>query len=100
MNRSKIFLGATTCLLAIAGVAATKVAKFKIATVTYFTQVVPIGPRACVSATQQPCTAGPSGTVRCYYYTTGPFHTVTSFPLYTGVNASTPCVNPIKYNAL
>ena len=98
MNRSKIFLGATTCLLAVAGVAATKAAKFKITTVTYYTQVQALH-NVCVPATQQPCTITPTAAVRCFYYTAGPVHTLTNFPLYTGVNSSTPCINPIKYFA-
>ena len=48
MNHSKIFLGATSCLLAIAGVAATKAAKFGSTTATYFTQVAVIGQHACI----------------------------------------------------
>ncbi len=36
MNRSKIFLGATTCLLAVVGVAATKAHKFTTKKFGYF----------------------------------------------------------------
>jgi len=98
MNRSKIFLGATATLLAVAGVAATKAAKFGNLTVCYYTQVNALNP-AKIIVGNQPCTVSivPSAP-RCLYYT-GTLHTVTSFPLYTGVGPNK-CTNPIKYFAL
>ena len=97
MRRSKIFLSVTTCLLAIAGVAATKAAKFGSTTVTYFTQIRPLGgPHSCVKIIQQPCAYIPMGD-RCYGYTLG--GTLTTFPLYTGINNNVPCSQPIQYYA-
>jgi len=100
MKHSKLFLGATTCLLVIAGIAATKTAKFGATTVTYFTQVSILS-NSCVTAhVLQPCAAFNcwNGN-RCFYYTTGPDKTVTSFPLYTGVNAAARCIHPLCYLA-
>jgi len=99
MKHSKIFLGATTCLLAVAGVAATKAAKFGHTFSTYYTQVSVIGARCVVAMSNQPCTITPAALPRCFYYTVGPLHKVTTFPLYTGVNSSTPCINALKYLA-
>jgi len=98
MNRSKIFLGATASLLAVAGVAATKAAKFGNFTVCYFTQVNVLNP-AKIIVPHQPCTITALPGARCFYYTTGPLHTLTGFPLYTAVGTA-PCVNPIKYREL
>ena len=98
MQRSKIFLGATATLLAVAAVAATKAAKFGSSTVCYFTQVNAFSP-AKIIVPHQPCTITALPGARCFYYTTGPLHTLTGFPLYTGVSTN-PCVNPVKYFAL
>jgi len=98
MNRSKIFLGATATLLAVAGVAATKAAKFGHLTICYFTQVQATG-NVKIILTNQPCKISVDPLApRCFYYTVGPLHTVTSFPLYTGVGPA-PCTFPIKYDS-
>ena len=95
MKRSKIFLGTTTCLLAIIGVAATKAAKFGNTSVSYFTQVRPASqPHACVTVSAQPCTVIVTGN-QCRYYTSG--GTVTTFPLYTGVNTDALCTVKTQY---
>jgi len=97
MNKPKIFVGATACLLAIAGVAATKAAKFGLTKVSYFTQVNVPGLQTCVCPTcLMPCTITTLPAPRCFYYTCGPNHTIASFPLYTAV-IGWPCRNPVKY---
>ena len=96
MKRSRIFLGATTCLLAVAGVAATKAAKFGSTKATYFTQKAIGGQHACILVTNQPCALVPNG-IQCKYYTVG--HHVTSFPLYTGISTTNGCTNQIQYLA-
>jgi hypothetical protein len=87
MKRSKIFLAAATCFLAIAGVAATK-AHFGSIKAVYFTQGGRIGQK--VLLTKQPCTIS-TETLKCFYVTVN--HT--QFPLYTATNA----VKPLYYNA-
>jgi len=98
MNRSKIFLGASATLLAVAGVAATRAAKFGTITACYYTQVNALNP-AKIIVGNQPCTVTTNPLFpRCIYYTTGPDHTGTSFPLYTGIGPNK-CTNPVKYGA-
>ena len=99
MNRSKIFLGATTCLLAVAGVAATKVAKFGVTVATYYTQVQITGNVCVTSPITQPCRFLAVVTDQCFYYTAGPLHKLTTFPLFTAINPGTKCTHVLSYLA-
>ena len=82
MKRSKLFLGVTTCLLAVAGVAATKVARFNTVTAGY----IPAA-GGCVKVLAQPCTIGDAGLGDCLYVTTNG----NAIPLYTAIGASPKC---------
>ena len=110
MRRSRIFLGATTCLLAVAGVAAAKMSAFRTTTVRYYCTKpgTAIAPGHCVTYTLQNCVAnGPTFT--CKYptttlgqkkYTLYIGNTVTTntlcFPTSTPVN----CVTKLMYDTI
>jgi hypothetical protein len=53
MKRSRIFLGATTALLAIAGIAAAKAHRTPITTVYFYTKVAATNPHKCVEFPRQ-----------------------------------------------
>jgi hypothetical protein len=86
MKRSKIFLSTITCILAIAGVMATKT-NLRGINATYYT-----GNGICKEVKLQACTILNTG-IRCMYVTTGG----TRFPLYTAV---LPCIHPVYYGPL
>jgi len=96
MKRSKIFLGATTALLAIAGIAAAKAHRAPSATVYYFTKVA-AGTHQCFKfPLQTKCTLnGPEAI--CRFNAAGSLYT-----LYTKiqtVSGLTTCFTIAKYNA-
>jgi len=97
MKRSKLFLGATTALLAIAGVAAAK--HYSGAKAFFY---VTHNQTWCTTAGTVPCTQ--SGSVNCLYTTTGPLAkkvaTFTVGPRGTyNPNQPTNCLSQIKYNS-
>ena len=55
MKRTKLFLGITTCVLAVAGVAATKAARFAATITSYYCTV---GKASCVTLTVPSCAPG------------------------------------------
>jgi hypothetical protein len=68
MKRSRIFLGATSALLAIAGVAAAKMAHFSSTTTRYYcTHIAAVGGRICVPYAFVNCQSQESGTITCYF---------------------------------
>jgi hypothetical protein len=89
MTRSKIFLGLTTCCLAIAGAVAAKVTHFGSVTAKYFTTGA-----HCVSATTFPCSVA-TGSLKTCIYTYTPNHTAIKIAVYTAVNN---CTTLLKYS--
>ncbi len=85
MNKTRIILAATTVVLAIAGVFATK-ANTKRVTVFYQ------APNACV-ALQDPCPLDRPGPLTCTYTPAAGF----TYTVYTTQQSLTTCANPIKY---
>jgi len=88
MKRSKIFLAATSCLLAIAGIAATK-AHRTFPTAYYFSNgtsgtCVAYNSNVCIPTSKQ-------GAVQCTLGNTGHYN------LYTKFSSITSCVNLLKY---
>jgi hypothetical protein len=87
MKHSKLLLAISACLLAIAGIAASRVS-FRSIRACYFTGGGRIGHVVIVS--KAPCTITTTD-VKCVYQTVN--HT--DFPLYTYPT----CVKPLYYNA-
>ena len=92
MKRSKIFLGATTALLAIAGVAA---AKHYSGSKTAF--YISSGGNYCLSAPAQPCTQ--TGSTDCKY-TTSHNAQVLTFTAGPGPVGTLICNKKIRYNGV
>ena len=87
MKRSKMFLGLTTCCLAIAGVVAAKAHHFGTSPGYYFTALK----TKCVAATST-CDYDPSASTICL--------TVNKKVLeyYTLLTINGKCINPLTYN--
>jgi len=96
MKRSRIFLGATTALLAIAGIAAAKAHRIDPKTNWYYTKIVG-GNAICTKQLLTSCVNQPQG-VSCLYITLGTNHA--SFGVYTRGNTTSnfPCAVRAKYN--
>jgi len=96
MKRSKIFLGATTALLAIAGIAAAKAHRAVPTTVYYFTKVAAGTHQCFVLPRQTRCTLNNEG-VACKFTAA-----TTLYTLYTKIQTTsglTTCFTIAKYNA-
>lgn len=110
MNRSKLFLGATTCLLTIAGVAAAKINTYRSMIHRYYcthvgTTIATAG--KCITYGLTNCPAVPNGVSICRFVTA---FGVKKYTLYIFVSAdpavtlcysgaqTTNCMNVLRYN--
>jgi hypothetical protein len=89
MKHSRIFLGATTALLAIAGIAAAKAHRQPSTRLWYYTGALP-NQHLCLQANfATHCGIVPGGTIKCFYATSAGA-TAAQLTLYTKqVNTST-----------
>ena len=87
MKRSKMFIGLTTCCLAIAGVVAAKAHHFGTSPGFYFTALK----TKCVAATPT-CNYDPAATVICKTVTNGVLE------YYSKLTTNGKCINPLYYN--
>jgi hypothetical protein len=82
MKRSRIFLGATSALLAIAGVAAAKMSHFASSVTRYYcTHIAAAGSRICVPYSLVNCQSQFGGVIPCYF--TVQFLALPYYTLYT-----------------
>ena len=96
MKHSRFFLGISTALLAIAGVAAAKAHRGIAVTAWFYTKASPIPAiQTCPYFKITKCTKESVGP-QCFYTTT----LGTSFPFYTQGGVHVVCRTPVKYNAL
>jgi hypothetical protein len=92
MKRSKIFLRVTTCLLAIAGVAAAK--RFGPAISRYYYTLGPV-PKACLRTSIITCVSDPTGPFVCtFYFVTTILGGHFNVPVYTRNN----CTSLLRYS--
>jgi len=95
MKRSRVFLGVTTALLAIASVAAAKAHRHTAAKLWYYTGKVP-SQHLCLQAPfETHCAYVNGGTIKCYYLTNP--STTTALTLYTKFSSTNVCGAIAKY---
>jgi len=96
MKRSKIFLGVTTALLAVAGVAATK--HYSGARIAFYVTNNAATAKYCKQVNPIPCTKG--GTNQCYF-TVGSPPDMVQYTLFTkgteGFQVGSRCTSLLKY---
>ncbi|MHA4811790.1 hypothetical protein ACX0G9_27080 [Flavitalea flava] len=91
MKRSRIILGVTTAILAIAGVAASNANRIPKLSVFTYTKIS-AGAPLCTIVLNTSCTL--NGTQGACVYRKGTLQ----FPVYTHITAANRCVNIAKYN--
>ena len=102
MKRSKIFLGITTGILAVVGIAAAKTARTSVA--RFYCTVGSAGNKTCASTGTLPHVSDPTGTYSVpFSYTNGtPVHSVVTGVIYTtgpvgSLCSTTNCIHPLLY---
>jgi hypothetical protein len=98
MKRSRIFLGATTTLLAIAGIAAAKAHRVEPRKLWYYTGSTPAVHHCLQAPFATSCQITPVQAVKCFYITSPGAPGTTKLTLYTRQVNGTNCLTIARYN--